>query len=439
MLVYLLEIREWIQTGRIYAFAVFMTLVWSLWWLRVTLARFYQPWPYPWDTTASVIVPVVDESVALFRYMLARIVEQQPFETIVVINGPPNPSLEQVCDALGVKWLWTGTPGKRNAIRIGVEAASGEIAVLVDSDTVWTADTLDELVKPFRDPRVGGVTTRQRILDPSRSVLTRWADWLESVRSEYSMPAMSVLGTVGCLPGRTIAFRRQILLDVMDRFLSDRFLGVLLEVSDDRALTNYTLKAGYRTVYQSTSLVYTDAPMTVSKLVKQQYRWARGSQYNTLRMLPWMLRHAPVLAIFYTADIIIPFVLIGAFASWAEALATQERSDLYRELPLPGTPWQALLIVLSLALLMTLVSVGIRFGRHFAYRPNDLLYLPVFMLINTALLMPIRICGFFRMAHNTGWGTRSHGFQGENRRHPLVVVPYVLGFVMLAGAVTLSV
>ena len=110
MLVYLLEIREWLLTGRVYAFAVFMTLVWSLWWLRVTLARFYQPWPRPWDTTASVIVPVVDESVALFRYMLARIVEQQPFETIVVINGPQNPSLEQVCDTLGVKWIWTGTP-----------------------------------------------------------------------------------------------------------------------------------------------------------------------------------------------------------------------------------------------------------------------------------------------------------------------------------------
>jgi hyaluronan synthase len=439
MLVYLLEIREWLLTGRIYAFAVFMTLVWSLWWLRITLARFYQPSLQPWDITASVIIPVVDEAVELFRYVLARIVEQQPFEAIVVINGPPNPPLEQVCDALGVKWIWTGTPGKRNAIRIGVEAASGEIAVLVDSDTVWTADTLEELVKPFRDPRVGGVTTRQRILDPGRSVLTRWADWLESVRSEYSMPAMSVLGTVGCLPGRTIALRRQILLDAMDRFLSERFLGVFLEVSDDRALTNYTLKAGYKTVYQSTSLVYTDAPTTVSKLIKQQYRWARGSQYNTLRMLPWMLRYAPVLAIFYACDIIIPFVLVGAFASWAEALATQEKSDLYRDLPLPGTPWQALLIVVALALVMTLVSLGIRFGRHFAYRPNDLLYLPVFMLINTVLLMPIRICGFFRMAHNASWGTRSHGFQGETEGHPLVMVPYLLGCVLLVGAVTLSV
>lgn len=439
MLTYLLEIRAWFQTGRVYPFAVFMTLVWSLWLLRVTLGRFYRPARRHWDATTSVVIPVVDEAEDLFSFVLGRIVAQRPTEVIVVINGPRNFGIERVCDRLGVWWYWTDVPGKRNAVRIGVEAASGEIVVLVDSDTVWASNTLVELVKPFRDPRVGGVTTRQRILDPDRSVLTRWADWLESVRSEYSMPAMSALGTVGCLPGRTIAFRRRILLDCMGKFLRERFLGVFLEVSDDRALTNYTLKAGYRTVYQSTSLVYTDAPTRLWKLVKQQYRWARGSQYNTLRMLPWMLRHAPVLAIFYLADIVVPFVLIGAFASWVEALATGQKWDLYADFPLPDVPWQAFAITLTLALVMTLISLGIRFGRHFAYRPGDLAYLPVFMLINTTLLMPIRIFGFFRMAHNAGWGTRSHGYRGDARGSPLMVVPYVLGCTLLLGSVTLSV
>ena len=93
--------------------------------------------------------------------------------------------------------------------------------------------------------------------------------------------------------------------------MTEKFLGVFLEVSDDRTLTNLTLKAGYRTVYQYTSLVYTDAPLQVKKLAKQQLRWARGSQYNTLRMLPWMLGHAPMLAIFFATDIILPFLLFG--------------------------------------------------------------------------------------------------------------------------------
>jgi hyaluronan synthase len=439
MLAYLLELREWRNNGAVYPFAVFMTMVWSLWIIRILLARRYKPWKRPWQTTTSVIIPVVDEPEDLFRSVLQRITEQQPTEVIVVINGRRNPVLEDICTDMGVDWRWTETPGKRNALRVGLAEATGEIAVLVDSDTIWTTDTLAELVKPFRDPEVGGVTTRQRILDPGRSVLTRWADWLESVRCHYSMPAMSVVGTVGCLPGRTIAFRRSILEDCMEDFLSEKFLGVFLEVSDDRTLTNYTLKAGYRSVYQSTSLVYTDAPLELRKLAKQQYRWARGSQYNTLRMFWWMLRHAKMLWLFYVADILVPFVLLGTFASWAVAAWQRDKPGIYNQLPLPHTPWHALVFVLGLAALMSLISMAIRFGRHFAYRPKDMVFLPVFMIINTLLLLPVRLLGFFRMAHNASWGTRADSFAGERTRSPLVVVPYLLGAALLFGSVMMSV
>ncbi|MER7177919.1 glycosyltransferase family 2 protein [Streptomyces hyaluromycini] len=435
----MLELREWRNNGAVYPFAVFMTMVWSLWIIRILLARRYKPWERAWQTTTSVIIPVVDEPEDLFRSVLQRITEQQPTEVIVVINGRRNPVLEDICTDMGVDWRWTETPGKRNALRVGLAEATGEIAVLVDSDTIWTTDTLAELVKPFRDPEVGGVTTRQRILDPGRSVLTRWADWLESVRCHYSMPAMSVVGTVGCLPGRTIAFRRSILEDCMEDFLSEKFLGVFLEVSDDRTLTNYTLKAGYRSVYQSTSLVYTDAPLELRKLAKQQYRWARGSQYNTLRMFWWMLRHAKMLWLFYVADILVPFVLLGTFASWAVAAWQRDKPGIYNQLPLPHTPWHALVFVLGLAALMSLISMAIRFGRHFAYRPKDMVFLPVFMIINTLLLLPVRLLGFFRMAHNASWGTRADSFAGERTRSPLVVVPYLLGAALLFGSVMISV
>ncbi len=439
MLAFLLQVGEWLRSGQVYLFALFMAWIWALWALRITLARNYRPAQGTWWTSTSVVIPVVDEPPELFATVLDNITAQNPTEIIVVINGPRNTDLEKVCEAAGVRWFWTEQPGKRNAIKLGVSMSTCEIVVLVDSDTMWTKNTLRELVKPFRDPRVGGVTTRQRIIDPSRSVLTRWADWLENVRNEYSMPAMSVLGTVGCLPGRTIAFRRSILVEYMDRFLSEKFLGIFLEVSDDRTLTNYTLMAGYRTVYQATSLVYTDAPTSLRKMMRQQYRWARGSQYNTLRMLPWMLRHAPVLAVFYLSDIVVPFVLVGAYISWAVSITTGHRAELYADLPLPEVPWQALLFVLTLSGVMTLLSLGVRFGHHFAYRPNDLVYLPVFMLINSFLLMPIRVLGFFRMAHNSGWGTRAGGFSGQRERNPLVLIPYLLGGAMLAASVVISV
>jgi hyaluronan synthase len=438
MLAFLLQINAFVKSGQLFPFAVFMLWIWVLWLLRVVLAAQYRPVQAGHQATTSVIIPVVDEPEELFHEVLSRIQEQRPDEIIVIINGPRNEVLEKVCQGLGVRWIWTDVPGKRNALKIGVGMATGDIAVLVDSDTMWTNDTLRELIKPFRDPKVGGVTTRQRILDPARSVLTRWADWLENVRNEYSMPAMSVLGTVGCLPGRTIAFRRSILVDCMDKFLSERFLGVFLEVSDDRTLTNYTLKAGYRTVYQSTSLVFTDAPTQLRKLAKQQYRWARGSQYNTMRMLPWMLRNTPVLSIFYLSDILVPFILVGSFITWMIAIATGRKAALYGALPLPDTSWQRIAIILTLTVLMTLASLSLRFGRHFAYSPNDLVVLPIFMLINTFMLMPIRVLGFFRMAHNAGWGTRTGGFAGQHERNALLVVPYLLGAVFMVGAVMIG-
>ncbi len=439
MLAFLLQTKAWTESGRFFLFAVFMLVIWILWLIRIALGSFYRPWREPFHTTTSVIIPVVDEPEALFREVLERITAQHPTEVIVVINGPRNEPLEKASAQCGVRWVWTETPGKRNALQVGIGLATGEIAVLVDSDTMWTESTLSELVKPFRDPRVGGVTSRQRIIAPERSIFTRWADWLESVRNEYSMPAMSVLGTVGCLPGRTIAFRRAILVRHMNRFLTERFLGVLLEVSDDRTLTNYTLMAGYRTVFQSTALVYTDAPTALRKLARQQYRWARGSQYNTLRMLSWMLRQTPVLAMFYTADIVIPFVLVGSYLSWGFAVVTGAKAEIYRELPLPAAQWQAVAMILGLTALATVGSLAIRFGRHFAYRPRDLVYLPVFMVINTFALMPIRVFGFFRMAHNAGWGTRLGAFVGERTRNPALVIPYLLGGSMLAAAVMISV
>ena len=280
----------------------------------------------------SVIIPVVDEPEDLFREVLARILEQRPTEIIVVINGPRNPKLEKICADVGVRWTWTESPGKRNALQRRRRLATGEIAVLVDSDTVWTPDTLRELVKPFRDPAVGGVTTRQRILAPG-PVGADPVGGLAGERPQRVLDAGDERARHRGLPaGRTIAFRRIDPGRVHGPVPHRRFLGVFLEVSDDRTLTNYTLMAGYRTVYQSTSLVYTDAPTKLGKLAKQQYRWARGSQYNTLRMLPWMLRHTPVLAVFYVADIVVPFVLVGSYVV-GHRLSAGRRRQLYTSCP----------------------------------------------------------------------------------------------------------
>jgi hyaluronan synthase len=398
----------------LYMFVVYSAFIWALWLIKVILSSRYRPYTGTFTGTTSVVVPVVNEPLDLFREVLGRMVEQRPGEIIVVINGAPNAGLVEVCEEFAplVRWVHTPIPGKRNAVRVGTELSNGEITVLVDSDTIWTDGTLTELVKPFAEARVGGVTTRQRILDPTRSWITRWADWLENSRALYAMPAQSVLGQVGCLPGRTIAFRRSILMTVMDRFMTEKFMGVFLEVSDDRTLTNLTLKEGYSTVYQYTSLVYTDAPLQVKKLFKQQLRWARGSQYNTLRMFPWMAVHAPVLCFFFVMDIVLPFLLAGVIIGWVYRALTGQGQDLYEGFLAEFGFSTGLLYVLGLMVASTVVSMAIRQMRHLSEKPTDFFRLPIFIIVSTFFLMPIRIIGFFRMAHASGWGTRAGAYGG---------------------------
>lgn len=271
---------------------------------------------------------------------------------------------------------------------------------------------------------MGGVTTRQRILEPERSWITRWADWLENSRALYSMPAQSVLGQIGCLPGRTIAFRRSILMRVMEKFMTEKFMGVFLEVSDDRTLTNLTLKEGYRTVYQYTSLVYTDAPLKVKKLFKQQLRWARGSQYNTLRMLPWMIGHAPILALFFVTDIILPFMLFGVIAGWVYRAFTGQGQNLYQGILHQYGFSTGFVYVAALMVVSSVLSMAIRQMRHLAEKPSDFVRLPMFIIVSTFFLMPIRLLGFFRLAHASGWGTRAGAYAGgPMETEPAVPVP----------------
>ena len=427
MLIGMLQLRHSFEDHtRLFLFSIFVVLTWVVWILKVVLSRNYAPWKAPYATTTSVVIPVVDEPLDLFRMVLRRIVDQSPTQIIVVINGKRNVALEEISEefAPAVEWTWTPIAGKRNAVKVGVARSIADIVMLVDSDTIWTTGTHDELIKPFADPGVGGVTTRQRILDPRRSFLTRWADWLENSRALYSMPAQSVLGTVGCLPGRTIAFRRSVLDRVMDDFMTQRFLGVFLEVSDDRTLTNLTLKQGFRTVYQSTSLVYTDAPTRLKKLVKQQYRWARGSQYNTMRMMPWMLGHAPLLAFFFFADIVMPFLWACSAISWV-VLSVQHKGDNLYEGML-SVRQHSLIAIILLTVLTSVLAMCLRQARHLTEVPSDFLWMPAYIMFSTLVLMPIRIYGFIRLGHVGGWGTRANAFtagQAEPSPEEQPVVP----------------
>jgi hyaluronan synthase len=377
-------------------FMVFFAYVWLLWSAKALAARRYTPWVGPAPAlTTTVIVPVYNEPEAIFRRALASVVANSPTEIIVVVDGSDG-EIAAVAADYADRVLRIPKAGKRAAIAAGLAASDArtDVVLVLDSDTVWEPGALQEMLRPFVDPRVGGVTPRQAIFDSEADPIRRFADWLEDLRYHLTVPAQSVFGQVGCLAGRTIAYRREAFEPAVERLVSQSLFGVRLHVGDDRVLTNELLRTGWRTVYQSTALVMTDAPSDWPTFWKQQLRWGRSSQRETLLSLHWLWRKPAALACFVT-DIATPFALyaVGALAA-AHAVSG-----------VGGPTGFPLGLELPLGYLGMLVSIGLRQIPHFRRVPKDVYRLPFFVLAITFVMVPIRITAFATMLHQ-GWGSR---------------------------------
>lgn len=455
MLTFLYQLRDLFLSGHLHYFTVFFVYVWGRWGLVALVARRYKPYTEPYFATTAVIVPVVDEPTEEFKQVLESIAMNNPTRVIVVINGQRNEAIEDVYRSVAQSrrgWLkrpvWSRRPGKRNAVTTGVlhkTARNCDVIVIADSDTRWEPNTLEELLKPFADSKIGGVTTHQNIYPERREqgIIARFADWMEDTRTLYSMPAMSVFGTVGCLPGRTIAIRSEVFFDDdgrnITRFMEEKFLGIFIEWSDDRTWTNYVLQMAehhdeyHQTYYQRTSRVTTDAPLRLRTWIKQQMRWAQGSQYNTLRMSWFMLRHKRTrfLAFLYLTEIVTPFFWLGTLLHLAWKLGIGDTSDY-----LPGPLW-AQLVLCGAGML---ASARVRNHKHLRrYRQdNSFVYLVAYVVLLSFVLTPIRLWGFFRMSHDKGWATRKGAHAGTKQIHVLGIIPYILGTLMVTGFTVLG-
>ena len=208
------------------------------------------------------------------------------------------------------------------------------------------------------------------------------------------MPAQSVFGQVGCLAGRTIAYRRTAFEPAVEALVRQTVFGVPQHVGDDRVLTSELLRRGWRTVYQSTARVETDAPPDWRTFWRQQLRWGRSSQRETLLSLRWLWRK-PVAAATFAADIVTPFALYAIVAlGIAHALGAGDG----RTGPAGRGRARARLR---------------RHGREHRRAPAAApapasarrLRLPLFVLQLTLVMVPIRLLAFATMLHQS-WSTR---------------------------------
>lgn len=232
----------------------------------------------------SVIVPAYNEAEGLadcLDSLLATTYPEDRLEVVVVDDGSTDatPDVAERYRERGVTVLHKVNGGKHSALNYGLLAATGEIIVTVDADSVVTPPALRRLVATFQShPEAGAVAGTVRVMNRD-GLLTRCQALEYVVSINTFRRAFDLFGSVPVVPGCLGAYRREALVD---RYGYDPDT-----LAEDFDLTVGILKAGWD-VRASGAVVLTTAPSTWRDLYRQRLRWYRGNAMT-------VLKHADVL------------------------------------------------------------------------------------------------------------------------------------------------
>ncbi len=369
-------------------------LSWSIWVTRFSLSRVYRPVEPGYEATASLVVPAFREDPEILGRCLESWLGEDLSEVIIV----PDVGDREVIAMLKARAIaeprLTVIPfvhtGKRSALGVGIRAATSQILVLSDSDTNWAPGLLRELLAPFGDPKVGGVGSRQNAYSPGRSVWRRVADWIIDVRYLDYVRAQSRSGAVACLSGRTVAYRRSIVMPVLEHLVDEFFLGRRCDSGDDGRLTWLVLASGYKTVYQSTARAYSMFPDTCRVFLKQRLRWSRNSYrtYCTAIWKGWLWRQ-PFICQLSVLQIMLTPLTMGFAVVYLVAWVLHPQA-----------------IVAAAAVGWLLAGRCLRGISHLRQRPGDIWLLPLVAVMTIVIALPVKAYAFLTMNVH-GWLTRS--------------------------------
>lgn len=376
---------------------------WSLWFVRRRRSRRAVPTAGDFATSTSVIVPIFHEDVDILDECLGTWLAEEPDELILVVDVGDRACQEMLAARDLPGWVQVvefAHTGKRSALGVGIRAATCEIVVLSDSDTAWTPGLLREVQLPFVDPAVGGVGTRQSVAARETSVWRRVASWVLNLRYLDYVPAMGALGSVPCLSGRTAAYRRSVVLPLLDALEHERFLGRECVAGDDGRLTWLVLGAGHRTVHQHTAHAVSMFPDSITGFFRQRVRWGRNSYrcYLTAAWKGWLWKQ-PILTQMTVLQILLTPLTMGiAMAYLLHSFAAHA------------------LVRATAYLLWFLVGRAIRGTSHLREHPEDLPLLPLVTLVTVILAVPVKLVALVTM-NRQGWLTRGHdgGPDGQSR------------------------
>ena len=291
---------------------------------RYLFGALYKTVPIREDFTpgVSIIIPCFNEEEWINRTILSCINQSYPsekLEVIIVDDGSTDQSVEKIKETIDSVAAIVGDSvrqrlfylvqaqngGKREALIRGAVAARHELVVFVDSDSFVDPFAIYNLVQPFQDENMGGVSGRTDVANTYTNVLTKMQSVRYYIAFRIMKAAEGYFDAVTCLSGPLSCYRKELVLRHKDAWLNQKFLGQKATFGDDRSLTNFILRE-HRTGYQDTAVCSTIVPNTYSMFLKQQMRWKRSWLRESLIAARFMWKKEPFMALSFYMGLLVP-------------------------------------------------------------------------------------------------------------------------------------
>ncbi len=234
---------------------------------------------YPW---ISIVIPVYNEPrEQLAPCLRSNCLADYPRKEVIVVDD--GSSIETVAHIrelqkeLGFRLIeFQKNKGKRDAMYAGFMAAEHDILITMDSDTIVpNGKSFFDLVQPLSDPMVGASSGMVLVKNKDDNLLTRIMDARYWIAFQLEKAAQNPYSCVTCCPGPFSAYRKKYVLEYLEEWVNQFFLGVRCTYGDDRGLTTMMLRK-YDVKYTSEAVAYTFSPTNLSQFARQQIRWKKS-------------------------------------------------------------------------------------------------------------------------------------------------------------------
>ncbi len=250
---------------------------------RFFVRRLAQLRDYP---LVSVILPCYNEEKVVEQSIRSVLGLDYPnFEVLVVDDGSTDMTLMHALEQKSksrVRVIHQKNQGKAQALNRGISEAIGEYVLCVDADSLLAPDVLRHGLRYFNgDQKMAAVAGCVQIGNQN-GILTMFQRLEYIVGLNFIKSAQSFLSSVTIVPGPVGLFRKDAVLAI-GGYRSATF-------AEDCDLTVRLLMNGYRTVYCAEMVAITEAPEDFDSLLKQRYRWSRGTLQAIKTNSEWFFR-----------------------------------------------------------------------------------------------------------------------------------------------------